>query len=380
MTLLLELNDAALCLYRQGRPVYRQPAIAFIHNDELVFGDEALMKARTHPQQVNQQYLMRLNADLLARPGKVVANHADLTYQHLLQMKPLLDEPVIVAVPGFLDPDQLGVLLGIAEEASIEIRGFVDVAVLMASMVALRAPTWFLNLYATRCCLTELSVGDQVGRGLVEEVAGAGVNGCMDGWANLLADRFVQDMRFDPLHAANTEQQLYDQLRAWAQSGRPVDLAVEVRQGDAARRTQVSPVALQEELAQHLEPVAQRIPALAQLLISPHSARLPGLTGALRALGLNPQELPGDLMAQAIQRHGDAVADLRLITTLPAAAAPAPAPSTELATHALCGHRAWPLAGNRLGLPEAGQPGHVLERDGQRFEFIVVEEPTRIDA
>ena len=365
MSLLLELNDAALSLYRDGNPIYQQPAIALIDARGAIFGDQARQSARLQPQQVNQQYLARLNADPLPRPAKGVANHADLTYRHLLEIKGLADEPLAVAVPGFLTADQLGVLLGIAEEAGLSIRGFVDSAVLMGSVAEIGPTTWLLDLYATRCCLTELQAsnerGPAVSRGAVEEVAGFGRNACFDGWANLVADRFVQDTRFDPLHAADSEQQLYDQLHDWAERQSLGELAVEVRQGDSTRQVRLSAIALREKLAQRLAPVAEKVPAGARLLVAPRSAALPGLVEGLTALGIEAHPLPPDTMARAMAQRLGAVEGLKWVTTLPAAAIDgestsqsSPAPSDRPASHALCGHRAWPLAGNAFGLPERG--------------------------
>ena len=376
MPLVLELNDAALSLHHDGRILHQQPAIAYLDGDALTFGDTALKNARRHPQKANQQYLARLNADPLPHPGRQVANHADLVYRHLLELQGLAEQPAIVAVPGFLAKEQLGVLLGIANEAGFEIRAFVDTALLMASAARLQPPTWLLDLHATRCCLTELRCGEELGRGAVEPLASAGLNSCLDGWANLAADRFVQELRFDPLHAADTEQQLYDQLHAWSRSGGQADLALEVTHRGAVRRTQLSRAALQDKLAQRLAPAAEKVPADAQLLVAPRSAALPGLMAALSDLGLRPEALPEDVLSRAAAQHEGVLDGLKLVTTLPRGAvapssAPAPPPA---ATHALQGHRAWPLRGNPFGLPERGRVGEMHEGDGRRFLFILVEE------
>ena len=387
MSLLLELNDAALSLYRDGDPIYQQPAIALVGARGAVFGVEALKSARLQPQQVNQQYLARLNADPLPRPAKDIANHADLIYRHLLEIKGLADEPLAVAVPGFLTGDQLGVLLGIAEEAGIHIRGFVDSAVLMGSVTELRPNTWLLDLHATRCCLTELKAseegGQAVSRGAVEDITGFGRNACLDGWANLVADRFVQDTRFDPLHAADSEQQLYDQLQAWAERQTLSELAVEVRQGDATRQVRVGPIALRDKLIQRLTPLSEKVPVGTCLMVAPRSAALPGLIEGLEALGIEAHRLPSDIMARAMAQRLGAVDGLKWVTALPAAAthgvsatqaALASPPAGNPASHALCGHRAWPLAGNAFGLPEQGCIGEIIERGGRRFELIAVED------
>ena len=394
MSLLLELNDAALSLYRDGSPIYQQPAIALIGDrggaQGVSFGNQALKSARLQPQQINQQYLSRLNADPLPRPAKGVANHADLIYRHLLELKDLADEPLAVAVPGFLTGDQLGVLLGIAEEAGLRVRGFVDSAVLMGSVAELGPVSWLLDLHATRCCLTELRASDEQGqtlsRGAVEEVAGVGRNACLDGWANLVADRFVQETRFDPLHAAESEQQLYDQLYSWVERQSLSELAVEVRQGEATRQVRVSVIALRDKLMQRLSPVAEKVPADTRLLVAPRSAALPGLVEGLEALGIEATRLPSDTMARAMRQRLRTVDGLKWVTALPAASADGDSasrrgqthpPPDQPASHALCGHRAWPLVGNALGLPERGRIGEVIERGGRRFELIAVEDASR---
>lgn len=449
--ILLELNDAELGLYRDGEAIYRQPGIAHIGAEQCRFGLEALRIARLHPQQTNQQYLARLNADPLPVPGKLAANHADLVYLHLLEMNACAGgsapaptttaraphssqadgappkrgirlpwkgkrragsgagaragsarapqtgavnragatgratnggTSLIAAVPGSLGTDQLGVLLGIAQEAGIDIRGFVDSAVLMASAAALPARCWLLDLHLTRACLTELRAGDEVSQAGVEELPGCGLVSCLDGWSNLLADRFVQDTRFDPLHAADTEQQLFDQLYDWAQSGRrgesvEGDFAAEIRHGGHERRVQVPGSALQGKLLQRFQQMAQKLPEGARLLVAPRTATLPGLMAGLGELGIQADSLPDDALERGFARHAETIAagQLRLVSRLPCdGVAQAPrADDRPQATHVLYESRAWPLDGNPFGLPRTGHAGETVDRDGRRYRLIRVE-------
>ena len=448
---LLELNDAALGLYRDGRTVYCQPAIAHVGADQSLFGLEALRIARLHPQQANQQYLARLNADPLPVPGKQAANHADLVYLHLLELQAHLGGPtratgttgaaprsaqggttprkrgirlpwagtrkesaaaaqrdsshpgarpgvparagtpggsrnggsgLVAAVPGSLATDQLGVLLGIAQEAGLAIEGFVDSAVLMASAGPVPDRCWLLDLHLTRACLTELHAGEEVVRAGVQEFPGCGLISCLDGWANLLADRFVQDTRFDPLHAADTEQQLFDQLYDWTQSGREGgagegDFAAEIRHGGHERRVQVPANALCGKLTQRFAQLTQKLPDGAKLLVAPRSAALPGLLAGLADLGLQADSLAGDALERAFARHSDRIAagQLSLVTRLPrgGVARNAVTDTRPRATHVLCENRAWPLNGNPFGLPVKGRAGETMERDGRRLRLIAVE-------
>ena len=450
---LLEFNDAALSLYRNGQTVYRQPGIAHAGAERLLFGIEALRIARLHPQQSNQQYLARLNADPLPVPGKLAANHADLVYLHLLELQAFLgdgtpqadqqaaaalsqssaaDRPrrrrwdirawrparhtgkaqpahrdrsssppsagasrqvnrsapsdgggqgLIAAVPGSLTIDQLGVLLGIAQEAGIDIQGFVDSAVLMASTSPPPADAWLLDLHLTRACLTELNVGEMVTQTSVQELPGCGLISCMDGWANLVADRFVQDTRFDPLHAANTEQQLYDQLYDWAQCGlkdaEESYFTAEIRHGGHERQVRLSGADLRGKLMQRFQRLAQKLPGGAHLLVAPRSAAVPGLLPGLGELGFQAEGLAGDALERGFARHANTIASgqLTLVSRLPAGdleQVPA-ATSPRRATHVLFESRAWPLDGNPFGLPSVGHAGDTVRKDGRGFQLIAVE-------
>lgn len=377
---LLELNDAELGLHLDGQALYRQPALALVSEDGNRFGLPALRSARRHPRQANQQYLTRLNADPLPVPGRRAFNHADLVYLHLLELKaalPARTDPaeMAAAVPGCLTDDQLGVLLGIAQEAGIAIRGFADSAVLMASAAAPPPRSWLLDLHLNRACLTELLAGEEVRRGQVEELPGCGLMPCIEGWAGLLADRFVQDTRFDPLHAADTEQQLYDCLYDWAAQGKgggDAAFAAEIQHQGHGRRVEVSLAALQDKLAQRLHLLARKLPADARLLATPRAARLPGLLAALADLGWQAAVLPPNALQQGFQRHAKIIVEgaVKLVTRLPCQGQSMQAPPP--ATHALLESRAWPLQDNPFGLPATGCAGDRVTRDGRTFELIAV--------
>ena len=377
MTLLLELNDAHLSLYRDGAAIYRQPAVAHLSDAGNRFGEAAMQLARLHPQQTNDQYLSRLNADPLSVTGKQAANHADLVYLHLLEVKPLVPEDIVIAVPGTLTNDQLGVLLGIAEEAGVKVSGFVDTAVLMASAVELPTDAWVLDLHQNLACVTELEVGDAVQKQKAEGLLGCGLMSCVDSWANLLADRFVHDTRFDPLHAADTEQQLYDQIYTWTQ-GRDIDddFAIEIMHNDHARRVQVTGAALQSKLNQRFKLLAQKLPSAATVMVSPRSAALPGLLGALDELGVHATTIADDALTTGFARHAEDLAQgaPRLVTELAYDHdVRKPAPRVTGATHVLSGNRAYPLASNPFGLPAEGKSGDVISKDGNSYQLIVVE-------
>jgi hypothetical protein len=323
MTTILELNDADLTLYKDGRPIYRAPGIAVITDREILFGEPALRLARVFPRQANQQYFSRMSGDPLEHAAPRARSHADLVYLHLLELAGSIEEPIVLAVPGVLSAEQLGVLLGILQETGITVAGFVDSAVAAASAEALHADVWHLDVLLQRAVLTALTVDAQVSRRAIEEVAECGLARLVDGWVNVIADRFIRDTRFDPLHSAATEQQLYNQVFDLFWSGSTDrELAFELVQGDQARRVEISRALLEERGAERLRHIAELLPRGTPLLLTPRTAALPGLVPALQEARLAVTILAGDALARGCEanlRHivpdGD---ELRLVTRLPA--------------------------------------------------------------
>ncbi|MEJ2088477.1 MAG: hypothetical protein P8Y69_08410, partial [Gammaproteobacteria bacterium] len=212
MTAIIELNDLELSLYQGSERLYCEPAFAIVREDALLFGEPALRLARIHPQQANQQYFARMNADPLTQPVRAAANHADLVYLHLKQLGALSRGDTVLAVPGSMTGDQLGILLGICHEAGIEVAGFVNAAVAAVVTTPTADEITCLDIYLQHMLVSELTVDGEVRYERAFEVKDCGFSGLLDGWVNLLADRFVQETRFDPLHTAESEQQLYNQV------------------------------------------------------------------------------------------------------------------------------------------------------------------------
>lgn len=376
MTTILELNDADLTLYRNGRPAYRAPGIAFVSDREILFGEPALRLSRIHPRQTNLQYLGRMSADPLPQPAPRARNHADLVYLHLQELAARVDEPIILAVPAVFSTDQLGVLLGILQEVSIEVAGFVDSAVAAAAALPLPDHAWHLDILLHRAVLTALVADEQVVRRGVEEITDCGLVRLLDGWTNAVADRFVRETRFDPLHAAATEQQLFDQLfdPVW-RGAAGSELAFEIVQGEQTRRVELGRQVLEERATPRFRQIAQRLPRGAHVMVTARSAPLPGLLDAFRDAGLTLTILRDDALPAGCAASEASIVsaggELRLIARLPRLAPPLPVGGAEpelgsaqdrplgtdsaahappvLPTHVLIGHRALPLGHGALG-------------------------------
>ena len=63
--------------------------------------------------------------------------------------------------------------------------------------------------------ITRLEVGKQIERTGVEVVSNIGLKAFHDLWAQHIANQFIRQYRYDPLHTAAGEQQLYNRLPVW---------------------------------------------------------------------------------------------------------------------------------------------------------------------
>ena len=307
----LELNDTEISLAEDLNVVYQQPGVAVILEDHVSFGDAALEQSRLHPRQAQTQHWQRLNADPVSIKHRSIKNYADLVYQHLCEIKRISklpnDERVFVAVPSNSSPDQLSLLLGIAEEASIQIATLADLAVVTASTLPISGRCTFLDNGFHRTVLTRLEINGSVSRTSSSEVPECGFQSLIEGWIDAVADLFVQETRFDPLRIADTEQQLFNQLIENLASS--IDkFTVEVSYADTSRRVTVARSLLATKSRQRLDALVHQIGNPTTLALSHRIARVPGLIQALHAAGHEVSVVePNAIFSAAIAYEPNAV-------------------------------------------------------------------------
>ncbi len=360
--LVLDINDAEITLRRNGEELYRQPGVANVAPKATVLGTEALACSRLHPQQSHNEFWQRLNADPVTPHGPGVANQADLVYLQLQQLRAASGErrpAVVVVAPSAVTNEQFAMLLGIAAEAGFDVRTIVDASVAAASRETWDGSCGVVDVALQRATVTRVEridtdAGPVVRRTSVDEVPAAGFAGLVEGWIDVVADRFVDGTRFDPLRIANTEQQVFDQLLAGIDTGAG-EFSIEVKHHDITRRVSVSRHALAQKSTQRYELFAHTLGDAGTLAASHRVLRLPGLAGFLQEAGHHLLPLAPDAIDVAVReqaayilpREGDAATPgTRLIASLPALpGSSATATSIQGPTHMLCNSLAIPLRG-----------------------------------
>jgi hypothetical protein len=140
-----------------------------------------------------------------------------------------------------------------------------------------------VDLHLHRAIVSAVDAGDSLRRERVETAPHAGMAALHDAWMRLISRTFVRQTRFDPLHQAATEQELFDLLPQWLDQ--LVDspaIDVQMRLGNEAFRVPVT----REEAA--LE--AER--AYTEILLCVHRLRRSGVATTI-ALTNEAARLPG---------------------------------------------------------------------------------------
>lgn len=362
---LIELNDAEITVSIDGDLVSRHPGTAVMLPQNLITGQQAHKQARLQPRLRKNQFWDQLSTEPMPDATALIRHHADLAFK---QLEALWNEVshradgIIIALPSSFSKEDLGLILGMCQAGQIPVRSMVDLALLTASSVPIHNTAFYLDISLHRTVLTEIRAGVALTRGESHALSDSGLFRIMERCANALADQFIQTNRFDPLHEANTEQVLFDQLEGWLNNpNRNTEQLINVQM----QQTSYSCAATLEQLStacSDLYPtLIQGIRNLSQgnrqLLVSHRMMRVPGLAASLALLPeteiiyLDETASRSSFVAieEEIFRDQDKVS---FVTTLPVqrqqikrpeGTDAVPADKSDQATHMLSGYVAYSL-------------------------------------
>lgn len=232
-TLAIDIHDTGLlALDSQGPLQALGPGYALFEKKRPVFGFDALERARLTPGRVYNRFWQEMNTSPLGRPFPRGLSRADLANGHLASAWEQLGRSassVLLAVPGDYNKEQLALLLGIAQANDIPVTALVDAAPAAlchafhpngAGLPACKT-VLYLDIHLHRSLATEFLLvqdevsGPRIERWNITRDHHAGQVPLFRLWARAIARVFIEKTRFDPLHAAQTEQVLYQLLPDW---------------------------------------------------------------------------------------------------------------------------------------------------------------------
>ena len=228
----IELSDAGILAAAGDPPRLLEtdggetssPGFALSLSDGLIMGRDALSRFRLNPRSSTNRFWDDLGTEPIRQPGLEGKTCAELAYRHLGKLWDALRHAageVVIAVPGFYTRHQLGTLLGIADELSIPVKGFVPIALAGSSATHPGQPLLHLDIHLHRIEITLLEQGDRLVQKETKTIAGKGFHYLYTEWVKMVADEFVRITRFDPFDQAVYEQELYNRLPGAIQKLQP---------------------------------------------------------------------------------------------------------------------------------------------------------------
>ena len=227
----LELIDAGLTLAQQrgddAALLAEAPGVALLEETTTLTGQPAAQRVRVKPLQAQTNYWRALSTESLTRPSRLVRTTADVAFaqaSELLGPHKSDGEGVLLAIPAGYTREQLGLLLGVINETGVNVAGVVDAALAACSLEPAPARALHLDLELHQALLTVLDyagtkggAGDRGGlkRNRYEIAPRHGLMALHQTWMQMIAENFVRNTRFDPLHDAASEQRLLDLLPEW---------------------------------------------------------------------------------------------------------------------------------------------------------------------
>ncbi len=369
-TAIIELNDSEIRLGTGDNIVLRQPGYAVLADTGITTGKQAYAMARSNPRQTYHRYWSQLNQDSLLVPSRLARHHADLAYAQLLAIHEQAGKPeeVVFAVPGNYSREQLALLLGIVEACPFTAVGLVDTATACVAAIAEQGIYNHVDIHLHYALVSTLEVTDHVSRTSVKVINDTGLADIHDICVASFADAFIDQSRFDPLHHAQTEQELYNlipgALRTLRAGG---ELTLEINFKNNRYQARIFSEPLLEKLKAHYENIYRELTGTSVPLISDRLHGLPGFSGQLgNAIALDEQAVFQGCNTNLMNLR-TAGTSLSFITRLPASKSPTVnsgmgtshqidrmAPVAAAATHLLINHRAYALGPSAVYVSASG--------------------------
>lgn len=212
----IQLADRAVAFARDGHVLSSAPSAVWDGSTGDPAGTNAWNALRRHPTATSTRHLGTLLSQRSASDRTVALVAAELM-RRLAAQPPTAEERVWMATPARASEHGLSAMLAIARNMSLPVDGFVDAAVAAVAALGLERSAIVLEIGMHDTAATYIDrVGAQVRRRRTAITQRGGLIAFYQGWLELVSTTMVKRMRFDPLHDASTEQNLFDSLATWA--------------------------------------------------------------------------------------------------------------------------------------------------------------------
>ena len=216
-TIVIKINDARLVVAGDGRILHVEPGFAVVDDGQVLTGHDAFANSRLMPRRTSDRHWSDLSAEAGSAAVPGIETSAELAYAQLESLwsghRDKADSVVLV-VPSNFSSHALGVLLGIAQECGMPVTAMVDAAVAASTQPYPGSRLLYVDAGLHGVTVTPIEQGAEASS-LDPQVIDTGLASLFDAFARRIAELFVLETRFDPLHDAESEQRLYDGMSEW---------------------------------------------------------------------------------------------------------------------------------------------------------------------
>ena len=215
----IEFNDSGIVVCDSRQRLLNSPGYAITLSTQQWLGKDARDRAFLHPNECNHRFWAHIAR---AKSGTVDHTNTKLALQHLESIwnKVSTDvDAVILTVPATFTKSGLGILLGICRQLLIPVRAMIHHAVLSPRQADHDGTTVHVDMQLHHTAITQL---DEINKEFVvarsEVLDQIGLHSLYVQVAEFIAQVFISNTRLDPLHSAELEQQLFNNLPTWLQA------------------------------------------------------------------------------------------------------------------------------------------------------------------
>ena len=211
---ILNINNSGICLFQNDKVLYREIGIILNSDQGLLVGSKAMDSRRILPKNINYDFWSDLSESKIRSSLFSDYSSADLVSYQLKEVQQFINnnDPIIIIYPSYLDSENLSLLLGIANALDIQIITFIESSIAATKEKYFASKIIHLDIHLhgiTASLMTDkkdVSVEESI---FIEE---CGLFQLYDNWIKLITESCIEQLRYDPMHSAKTDQLLYNKV------------------------------------------------------------------------------------------------------------------------------------------------------------------------
>jgi hypothetical protein len=213
----IELDDRAASTARDGRVLASAPSAIFDGTAGGLVGTNAWRELRSRPRAISTRHMSAVLTQRASSARSEALLEAELKTR-LAEQPVGAGEHMWIVTPAQTEAPGLTALLGITRRMGLPVDGFVDSAAVTTAALGSERNAIVLELGLHHAAATAVDCeGAQARRRRTVLTERGGLIELYQVWLDLVSTTMVKRTRFDPLHDAATEQQVFEAIAALSQ-------------------------------------------------------------------------------------------------------------------------------------------------------------------